>query len=301
MGTKQTIKRALFYSTCFLAVIATSRFCHHATQGFRLSKVRANLFKQEKVSQVEESDREFLTHLFKQKFHFLGRGLQSFAFESEDGNYVLKLLNNRHQKKIELFSLLTHFPMISSWAKKQADYFGAKLDKTFQSYEIAFEEMREKTGLLYIHLYPTQELPESLSIVDPLQICHEIDPNQTGFLVQKKATLAYPALKKYLSDEDPEKVKRALSSLVRLFFWKWRQGIADNDPLIRTNYGFIDGEAIQIDVGPLSKQTVLQSKEENKRQIEKITTSLKCWLNENAPEFKPFLDQELHEQLSLQE
>jgi hypothetical protein len=291
------IKRTLFSLFLFaLCGIGAARLSHHATKGFCLSKVRSNFLEETKFAAVEESDRQFLSELFGQKFHFLGRGLQSFAFESEDGNYVLKLFNNRYPQKVRLFSFLSRLPFVGSWAEKRSAYFTKQLDKTFESYKIAFEEMKEKTGLIYTHLSPTEGLPNKLVILDPLNISHEIDPNEVGFLVQKKATLVYPALKNYLKSHDVEGAKKALASLIDLFFWKWEQGIADNDPLIRTNYGFTQGKALQIDVGPLFKQAVLP--EEQKRQIQKISASLRSWLSENAPELTTFLDQELQKHLS---
>jgi len=295
---KSKVKSTLLISGCIIASVGIARFCHHATQGFRLSKVQSNFIPNQPIAAASEKDKEFLSALFQQKFHFIGRGLQSFVFESEDAKYVLKLFNNRYQRKIQLFSFLSHFPFLGQWALPQAHYFQGKLLKTFKSYQIAFDEMQDKTGLLYIHLCPTSNLPNQVTLIDPLRIFHEIDPNKIGFLIQKKAALVYPALKEYLKQRDIEGAKYALSSLLKLFLWKWHHAIADNDSLIRTNYGFINGEAIQIDVGPLSKQTVLQDMEQGRQEIERITASLKFWLNENAPELTAFLDQELHRQLS---
>ncbi|SRR5581483_5523019 len=298
VSSKPRLKTIALILVFISTAVGTARFCHHATKGFRLSKIRSNLT-DGMPALATEQERAFTEKLFEQKFHYLGRGLQSFVFESEDGHYVLKLFNNRYQEKIALFSFLSHFPGLGRWACKRSHYFQEKLSKTFNSYAIAFDEMQDKTGLLYIHLSPTSNLPQRLQLLDPLFICHELNPNEIGFLIQKKAELVYPALKKYLNSKDIDGAKRALSSLIELFFWKWRHAIADNDPLIRTNYGFVEGKAIQIDVGPLSKMAAAQSFEENHKQIEKITASLKFWLTENAPELTAFLDQELLQQLSL--
>jgi hypothetical protein len=298
MHLKSIFKNAIFVSLWISTLIGIARFCHHATRGFCLSKIHSNLIKEQLPQIASENDREFLNTLFQQKFHYLGRGLQSFAFESEDKKYVLKLFNNRYQRKSQFFSFFAHFPYVSPWALLQRDHFQEKLLKTFASYQIAFEEMKEKTGLLYAHLHPTTNLPDQVTLIDCLHIQHQINPNKMGFLIQKKATLVYPALKKYLADKDLEGAKQALASLIELFFWKWRHAIDDNDPLIRTNYGFIDGQAIQIDVGPLAKQISLPNPQQHLLQIEKITASLKFWLNENAPHLLPFLDQELQKQLS---
>jgi hypothetical protein len=301
MHLKSIFKNAIFVSLWILTLVGVARFCHHATHGFCLSKIHSNLIKERLPQLASENDREFINTLFQQKFRFLGRGLQSFVFESEDKEYVLKLFNNRYQRKIQFFSLLAHFPCARSWALSQRHYFQEKLLKTFNSYQIAFEEMKEKTGLLYIHLNPTTNLTHPVTLIDCLNIQHKINPNEMGFLIQKKATLVYPALKKYLSNQDLEGAQQALISLIALFFWKWHHAINDNDPLIRTNYGFIDGKAIQIDVGPLAKQISPPNIEQRLLQIDKITASLKFWLNENEPSLLPFLDQELQKQLSSEE
>jgi hypothetical protein len=299
VNIKRIAYNILLCAVCALCAIGAARLSHHATKGFCLSKVRSNLLEETSLASVEEKDKQFLAELFGQKFRFLGRGLQSFVFESEDGKYVLKLFNNRYPRNVRLFSWLSRLPLVGDWAEERAGYFAKQLTKTFQSYEIAFEEMQEKTGLSYIHLKPTEALPNKLVILDPLNIAHEINPNEFGFLIQKKATLVYPALKTYLKSNDLEGTKQALASLIDLFFWKWEQGIADNDPLIRTNYGFIEGKALQIDVGPLSKQAILP--QEQKAQIQKISSSLRHWLTENAPELTTFLDQELQKHLSSEE
>jgi hypothetical protein len=296
MHWKSHTKSAFLLILSALAILGIARFCHHATRGFRLSKIRSTCSWESPPPQKRDLTSPHC--LLQQKFHFLGRGLQCFVFESEDKKYVLKLFNNRYQRKIALFSLLSHCPFLGEWADAKKHYFEGKLLKTFRSYQIAFEEMQDRTALVYSHLYPTSHLPLKLTLIDPLNIHHEIDPNTVGFLIQKRATLIYPTLKDCIDRQDIEGAKRTLSSLVELFFWKWKHSIADNDPLIRTNYGILEGKAIQIDVGPLSKDPSPPTLKQRQEQIAKITTSLTCWLRENAPELIPFLEQELLQQLS---
>lgn len=300
MNLKNKTKKFLLISACLLiGIIGVSRFCHTQTAGFRLSKIRSNLMDQTAIANTTDDEKRFLNALFQQKFVYLGRGLQSFVFASEDGKYVLKIFNNRYQQKISLFSFLSHLPMVGNWAQERTAYYQGKLAKTFSSYQIAFNEMRDQTGLIYAHLLPSSNIPSTLTLVDKLNISHSLNPNQIGFLVQRRATLVFPALKEYVYRRDLEGAKQAISSLVNLFFWKWRHAIVDNDPLIRTNYGVIDGRVIQIDVGPLSKETTSPIPIEQQRQeILHITASLKYWLTENSPELIPYLDRELQQQLS---
>ncbi len=277
---------------CFLAIYATARGCHHATQGFSLNKIRGNL------SSLALNESSIPLPEIEQKFYFLGKGKQSFAFVSEDGQTVLKFFNNRYAKKVKLFSLLFHFPLIGGWAEKRLHYFKDKQLKIEESYSLAFHQMQEQTAVLYVHLHPTQNLPKELIVVDPLNISHTLDLNTVGFLLQKKATLVYPALKHYIKANDREGAQEAIASLIKLFFWKREHAIADNDPLIRANYGFRGTTAVQIDVGPLSMREQKQDIKEFSTEIRKITSGLREWLIQNAPELTATLDKELEYQLS---
>lgn len=280
-----------------LLCIGTARFCHHQTQGFRITKISNNM-DENSVSALCLSQEEIhaIRSLFAYPFRYLGRGKQSFVFLSEDDVHVIKIFNNAHQRKITIFRLLAHIPFLDNWAKAMAERFEYKLEKTFESYRIAFDEMKDRTGLLFTHLQRTDCLPP-LMIIDALNICHRLDSNELGFLIQKKAQLVYPALNEMIEAQDIPKAKQAISNLLDLFVWKCRHGIHDSDPLIRTNFGFLDNEVIQIDVGPLSKDFSTQDPERMRQEIYRITTSLKHWLSERSPELVSFLDQELEERL----
>lgn len=263
-----------------LATLMLARFTHHQTNGFRMSKINSNTFLEEEFEErplaFEESE------ILKGKFTYFGRGLQSFAFLSEDEKYVLKIFNNRIQKKLKFFELLH----LETYAKMMK----SKLHKTYESYKIAYQELREETGILYLHLSPTYLLDRTVVLVDKLGIEHTIDLDNTGFLLQKRAILVYPQLEKLLGQGKIEVAKESLSNLLNLFVTKFQKGIADNDPLIRTNYGFIGTSPLQIDVGPFSKNIAMQNPNVYFPELLRITTSLKHWLRERSPELSDYVE-----------
>jgi hypothetical protein len=280
------IVKILLLCACLIGI---ARFTHHQTHGFRISKITGNLCEEKEWISSESPSEE----LFAQRYHFLGRGLQSFVFASEDGKYVIKLFSNRYQSWITFYTYLVHLPLISSWAQERFQYFHAKLLRTFTSYQIAHEELYNEAGLIFTHLNPTNDLPDRLTLVDPLHIEHTINPNIHGFIIQKRATLVYPTLLSQIQTGNIDEAKQAISSLIQLFITKYEKGIADNDPLIRTNYGFIDGTPIQIDVGPFAKDPQVALPSRYQQEILKSTDGLKHWLENNAPELSPFLDETL--------
>ena len=148
-----------------------------------------------------------------------------------------------------------------------------------------------------MHLRATEGLPP-LTLYDPLNICHRLNSNAVGFLIQKKADLVYPTLEKWIAHQDLDKLKQSISKLVDLCIWKSRHGICDNDPLIRTNFGFLEDEVVQIDVGPLSRDFSTHDPEKMHAEIFRITASLKAWLAPRCPELVTYLDRELEDRLS---
>ena len=292
------LKRILFIAAFALCIVYAKRFCYRHTDGFALNKILSNLsYHSEWEVPVSTQENEVLS-LIDQPFHYLAKGAQSYVFVSEDGQTVVKFFRLYHLLP-PLWIKMLHFPpkmqlfkLRKMLAKRE------ELEKDFDSYLLAYQQMREETGLLYVHLNKTSHLKQKITLYDRLNIAHTLDLNTTGFLLQKRVDLVYPFLKEKIKSGNLQEAEEAISSLINLFFWKYRHSIGDNDPLIRTNYGFLSGKAIQIDVGPLSIDNSLTAKELQENEARRTTASLKHWLEENCPELIPFLDRELESQLS---
>lgn len=257
--------RILLFS---LLAVGTARFCHKQTEGFRITKIRGNL--SPITCPPAKPDEELAAQpILQRKFSYLGRGLQSFVFASEDGKYVLKVFNNRRQRKIAWFG----------WLPGQ-EKTAQKLSAMFRSCTIAHELMKTETGLVYMHLNKTDHLRQKITLIDKLNIAHELDADTLAFAIQKRAALVYPTLQRWIDRGETDQAKTALSGLLKLMVNKYKKGIADNDPLIRTNYGFINTQAVQIDIGPLSMDPALC--DTYKSELRRVTASLLRWLEEHS-------------------
>ncbi|NGX39054.1 MAG: hypothetical protein KR126chlam1_00374 [Chlamydiae bacterium] len=273
-----------------LLVWGTARFCHHQTKGFRLSKFQGNttcLPSQKNASLSFE-----IEEILQQKFYYFGRGLQSFALLSEDGKTVLKIFNNRYQRRLFWLGLVPSIGRLSSWKENRIDYNRGKWKRTYLSYQIAYDKLRAETGLLYFHPQASEK-PMQVALVDKIGITHKVDLSRMGFVLQKKAMMAYDYLSLCDSTQEWDNAKEALNTLVTLFAHKMDLGIGDNDPLIRTNIGFLDGHPMQIDIGPFSYDPSLSKKNRQKEEVIRITRSLKHWLENNHPKLLPYLDEAL--------
>jgi len=263
-----------------LISIALARFCHYTTDGFTMEKVRSNTF----VSENSESP-PFDQELVREKFYYLARGKESFAFVSQDGKRVLKLFNNRLQRKRSFYR---YFPFFSDQVRE----LEKKLEKKRLSYELADKLLHNETALIYTHLYPTNHLKSEVTLVDKLGIEHRLNLDETGFVVQKKAELIYPAL---LECRKRGEGREVIFQLVTLLALRHKKGIADNDPLLRTNCGFIDGTPVLLDLGPFSQDARCQNPGYYIPEILRITESLKTWLQIHYPERLPDLEEALSE------
>ena len=264
----------IFLALTPFLVYGVARFCHVQTGGFKMTKIRSNCPRNQ-TSKAPPVPKD-LDAILTQPFTYLGRGKQSFVFLSDDQTIVLKLFNNRYQRKIFWFSWLP-------FSQDKVAYLQSKLGLLCTSYELAFNKLRNKTGLLYLHLSPTKHIKRTVTLIDKLGIAHPIPLDTTGFALQKRGTLAYAHLSYLMQEGKKEEAIRSLHSMLNLILSRCKLGIADNDPLIRTNLGFLDSAPFYIDIGPFSKDKREQEKETYVPEIVKITTSLRHWLETHHP------------------
>lgn len=250
----------LFFSLVFYKL--GSRFCEEKTSGFTICKISSPISYKEYWNSPPP---QFSSRIFDQKYTFLGSGGQSFAFVSEDGNSVLKFLK---------------CPFRLSLKKRE------RLERDYKSYQLAFEELKEESGLIYLHLTKSPATHKTVVLVDRLGIEHRIVLDEMAFILQRKAELIYPYIERLMQQGDLEGAKTALHSLIQLLDGRCKKRIFDEDAKIHRNCGFIDKKAVFIDIGRFKKSEKAQS-------LEKMTSRLRNWLLQNYPELIDSLDHEI--------
>jgi hypothetical protein len=272
---KILLKISLFL-VCFFV---TARFCKAQTGKFTILRITSKLTYQPEWEtsppSVEEQAR--IKQILNQPYSYLSKGVQSFVFASSDGQHVIKFF--RHDHLTAPFWLKPN-----TKAKKQN-----RLYKDFLSYKLAYENLRQETGLVFLHLNKTTDLHQTLDLVDKLGIHHPIPLDKYEFLVQKRASLLYTALNQMIKENKIADAKETLSKLVQLLAHRAQKGISDKDPDLNTNFGVIGTDPIQIDVGRFRKA----APKLNKDEIIRITDHLHQHLMIRCPE----LDQHLKTQI----
>lgn len=268
-----------------VCVLGIERFCHKQTRGFSLPNIYSSTSCTEAASAPLNKE---LLPSFSEPFTFLDSGLESYAFISQDGKIVLKLFKHHHIRQAKLLAKLLPLPYFIKLAKMKE----MRLLNSFASCKIAYEELKEETGLLFMHLGKTMNSLPRVTLIDKLGIEHKVALDEVHFFVQKKADLLLPALEKDMAAAGVAKAKKRIYDLLALIVERCKKGIADRDPTLCKNYGFLDERAIVIDVGSFSKNPHLMHPQLYKRELFYETLPLRCLLTRHFPELVVHFDEE---------
>ncbi len=254
----------------FLLIISllSGLFCvglWRLSDGFALSKIENNLSFDPRF-QVHCPLEPEITQILAQPFRYKGKGSQCFVFQSENGGYVLKFPRSsryrypRWLKKAPLPSFLAEIQakrIAQKEAKKCAFYTSCKL---------AYERLKLESGLLYLHLNPTERLLGNITLHNNLNRPQIVDLDRRPFLLQKKGIGVYQHLKSLSEEERSE----AVSALKRLLKARMEQGIGDRDPEVHKNAGFLGDQPLFLDVGAFYETEVISVEEEADQALKKI-------------------------------
>jgi hypothetical protein len=285
---------ALFYFT--------ANFCEKQTDGFSVALIHSDLSYNPAWEATPPSleAQDELEKVFSQKFHYLGCGGQSFAFVSENREYVIKFFKHRIRKPFS-FCLTSPFPSIFELSRlRKLEKVLFKLHRDFTSYKIAYEELREETGLIYLHLNKGTQLNRSLCIVDKINVEHNIDLDHIEFVVQRRADLIYPRIDALMARGDLAAAKQSVHAILEVIVGRCKKGIFDEDPRIHNNLGLIGSKAIFIDIGRfvLDPQRTLPPVYLNDLKVI-IDKRFRSWLENAHPELVAYLDSELEKLVVL--
>ncbi len=285
--------KGFLFIACFIAV---ERFCHKKTEGFRVHKILSSLpfnphletpaLTKEELHQVEA--------ILTQPFYFLGSGGQCYAFLSEDKAVVLKVFKHHHMRPTSFIDNLPLPPILDKLRNENIDRRKKRLLYILGSVKISAEELKEETGVIYAHLNKTPDVfNKKITLHDKLFIKHLIDVDSLEFVLQKRADLTYPTLNALLKNNESEAAKRCIDSLLTLILTRNQKGIADNDPVIDRNFGYIGEKAVEIDLGSFSKDPRLKDPVFCKEELLSETEKFSEWIEAHHPSLTPYLNEKL--------
>jgi hypothetical protein len=237
-----------------------------------------NTFTLEKIAQdkwAEFPSTDCPLELLNQPFKYIAHGTQMIAFEGKDGKTILKFFLEQKingKRKSPFRSLTNLIPTLKQKKSiKKQEISTKNLRFAFACYTKAFEELKEESGLIAIHLSPTKKDYPSCIVEDFDGKKWEVDLNRTSFIVQKKVKTVGEIFPTLRTDREKQNFIQAMEQLLehrtRKGFIELGQGRMFND-----NYGFIDDKALVIDVGRLAYRE--EVKQNPQAEIERMKTRL---------------------------
>lgn len=283
----------LCYAIVIIVVLflGLDRYFHPKSIRFAPSKITTNSSNPEwEIPPLSPEAQKNITEILNQKFTYLDKGSQSYVFVSEDQKHVLKFLK---QGKLRPQTWLAYIPFSFNPYYKEFLVLQEKLHRTYQAQKIAFTEFKAQTGLLYVHLNRTHHLKQTVTLIDKKGERHTISLDNVCFSLQRKADLFYPRLNSMLEQKNIEGIKKVITSLFSLADCFVKKGVVDHDPIIKKNFGLIENQVIQFDIGRMRLAPRRLTPSEYQQQVAKLTNSLKKWITTNYPELLPYYEQNL--------
>jgi hypothetical protein len=293
-------KRKILTYFCYgILFFGVERWCFLQTGGFRDSNILSSCENVSSATPIPLEKKKLIDKVLNQPFHYIDQGSTCYCFGSEDGLYVIKFFKHQHFTETSLLSSLPLPSFLNEYREKLTKKNRIKnkykdRDYLFTSAQIAENLLSEDTGIIHIQLSKNPEFARSLVLYDKIGVIHKIPLDQTEFIVQKKAEKFFPTLLTLVQNNKIEEAKKGIDSLFANIERRCSLGIADRDPHVSINYGFINGEAIEIDIGSFTIDETLKSPANKKKVIQSIGLSLKKRLvRDKAYTLDAYVDEKL--------
>jgi hypothetical protein len=295
-------RRRLFLGVlaAFLIILVLTRGYYRLTDDFRLANMTHPMPYQTEweIPPLDALEKNQLDQILKQTFYYIGKGAQSYAFASEDKQYVLKFFKFKHLKPSWFVDMLPSIPPFERYRNTQALRKQRKLEGVFVGYRLAYDLHRKESGLIYIHLNPTFNTHQSVHVKDKIGRDHEIDLDPVVFIVQEKAQTMRAVINELLQKGNEPLAKHRIRQILDLYYSEYKKGIYDRDHGVMHNTGFVHDRPIHLDVGKLTKEETMKNPAVARQDLEIIVRKVDYWLSTNYPKYQETILQDMQEKLS---
>lgn len=255
------IARLLILLVLLFGIYGVGRLYYILTDGFTVGNMTAEFpyHPEWETLPLNAGEASLLDSALSQPYSYLGKGCQAYVFESEDGHYVAKFFKYQRFRLKPWEAYLPSFPFVDEYRNKKIQKKQRKLEGFLFSWVVAFNHLKNETGLIYVHLNKTNNLKKVLPIRDKLGFEHKINLDDYQFCIQRKAELLSTALLKLRKNDDRASAIRLVNQVLALLLSDYSKGFIDNDPALMQNTGVVEGIPIHIDIGQLVQDQRMES------------------------------------------
>ena len=286
---KYILKKCLIVAVLIVVTWGAFRLYYRVTDDFRISNMTYELPFEAPwaVPPLTGEEHQQLADILDQKFYYIGKGAQCYAFVSEDRQYVLKFFKFKHLKPSLFVDLLPSIPPFHSYKQQCIERKKRKLIGVFNGYDLAFRENRKDSELLYLHLKPTDNLHLHATVVDKIGLTREIKLDEVVFLIQRKGETLRTRMNHLLKEGKVDEAEQAIASIIEMYISEYQRGIYDHDHGVMHNTGFIGSQPFHLDVGKLNKEERMKDVEIYKKDLEHVLWKVDVWIKANYPPIYP--------------
>lgn len=291
--------KLLLVLAVILALLGLSRLYFRLTDDFRLANITYEMpFHQEwEISPMDSAQQEQWNEILNQKFYYVGKGAQSYAFKSADDKYILKFFKFKHLKPSMWVDLLPPIGLFQTYKEKQIERKNRLLNSVFDGYRLAYEVHAEEAGLLYIHLNKSHDLNKTVTVVDKIGLEKTINLDEVPFILQEKAKTTRQVMTELMQKDDISNAEKRIKQIFDLYLLEYEKGIYDRDHGVMHNTGFVGEKPIHLDVGKLTKDDRMKEKEYFKPDLLRIESKFNVWFKNNYPQHYPKMKTYMEQQL----
>ena len=118
------------------------------------------------VEPLEPAAELAVEKILDQPFHYFGSGGECYVFLSQDGKTIMKVFKH-YRMRTNLFC--KDWPLPAP-LKTYVDSHQERFERIFTSCKIAYDDLREEAGLVYVHLNKTDHLKKKLILTDKINV-----------------------------------------------------------------------------------------------------------------------------------
>lgn len=237
-------------------------------------------------------------YIFDQEFSYLGRGGQTFVFESADKKYVLKFIRYHKYKVPFTGEIREYLNLISKSYQTTMDAKKNRYNLVMKSYKIAYSFLPEVTLVEYVHLNQTDFLNKKIVVKDKSSRKHVVDLDKVAFIIQRKVNGLDKVIQSSVKNNEKDEVCKLIDSFFDCITFLAKNNIVNRDyPNMLRNSGVLGQKYIMTDVGsfflvPENRRDYLQ------HQFSNFTDTFRSYIKESAPEHLSFYDNRLKKEMS---
>ena len=298
MIMKTRYSKLIYFTLACLALFAAARVYYGLTDDFRVSNIIYPMPERAEWNfPMKDSQREELKTILNQKFTYLGKGAQVYAFGSDDGKYVIKFFKFKHLKPSPLIALLPPIGPLKEIKDANIKRKTRKLEGVFEGHVNAYNHDLEHSGLLFLHLNPTTNLNLQAHLVDKIGIERTVDLDPIVFILQKKGETLRTVFTELFSNGKEALAATRATQILDMYVSEYENGVYDRDHGISHNTGFIGDLPFHLDVGKMSYDVNMRSPKYYEQDLRHVARKMDEWVKANYPAAFPSFHQVLEQHL----